>query len=105
MRGAPAVLATKSDVTMCVNMAQSGDLPKADVIQKLQALSDDEQVWTFDSTVDSSYSPASDEKVMTETVDGVEVYTCFKLADNPNSKLNKIGMTKAEVQALINNLQ
>lgn len=105
MRGIPKVLNTKEDVLNCHTLALSGELDRASLKQKLQNLFSDEKVWVFKAEVSDTYTPAANEKVMTETdAAGVTKHVCFELQDNPNARFLQMGLTKTELESLINQL-
>lgn len=105
MRGIPAYLNTKEDVLNCHALALSGELDRAGLKQKLQSLSSDEKVWVYRADVSDAYIPAENEKVMIETdMTGAAKHVCFELRENPNARFLQMGLTKTELESLINQL-
>lgn len=100
-RGIPNLLNTKADVLNCIAMANSGEISKTELATKLQALLSDEKVWNFKAAVSASYTPAANEQVLEQVVEGVTEYLCFEKVANPAARFLRMGLTKAEIEAHI----
>lgn len=106
MVGIPKVLNTRVDVLVCHAEAMAGRLSKPDLAKKMQDLLSDAKVWMFKEDVSEDYTPGANEQVLAETKVGEAVkYTCFALQDNPDARYLQMGLTKPELDSLIDQLR
>lgn len=105
MNGFPRHLNTREDYENCHLLALAGEIDKARMKAAWRRLIDTAKVWVFKAVVDAAYQPLENEKVMTEMRDGVEVYTCFELADDPNAEIVQLAYTTAKVNLKIAELE
>ncbi len=106
MRGMPKWLNSKEDVYLVVQLAIEGQLPKSDVRKKVSALLSDEKVWQFKKTVDAGYVAGEGEKVVeSRDFEGNVRYECYELVDNQHARYIQMGLTKEEIQNILNELK
>lgn len=106
MRGLPNVLNTKEDVYTCHALALVGELDKEGLKQKIQDLLSDEKVWVYKEEVLDTYTPSTNEKIMTHTDEaGNTKYVCYVLQNNPHARYLQMGFTKEELINLITQLE
>lgn len=106
MRGAPKWLNSREDVYTVAQLALDGQLDREEVKKKIQSLMSDEKVYVFDRIVNQNYTAGQDENVCeTKKEDGTVEYHCYKLQDNPNARYLQMGMTKEEIQTILNELE
>lgn len=105
MRGVPKLLNTKSDVELMYNMAIAGEADRETVKSRIENLLSDEYEWRYKATVDESYSPEENEKVMAQENGDATEYVCFELVENNNSTLKKMGLTRTDVENMITELE
>ena len=108
MRGIPKRFNTARDIDVCVAMAESGELSKAGVIKKLQAMLNTGQVYVRDKVLDSVDDADGAEpeyRVMqTEAPDGGTEIVQYRLEDNPASSYARIGMDAETIRQYIDRL-
>lgn len=105
MIGFPRHLNTREDYENCHLLALAGEMDRQRMIAAWWRLMDTAKYWAFKAVVDEAYVPLADEKVMKETRDGVDVYTCFELVDNPDSEINQLLFTATTVNQKISELE
>lgn len=105
MRGFPKHLNTREDYENCHLMALAGEVDRTRMISAWRRLIDTAKVWVFKAAVNAAYQPLANEKVTKETRDGVDVYTCFELSDNPNAEIYQLGFTVTTVNQKISELE
>lgn len=106
MRGMPKWLNSKQDVLYCMELAMDGELDKAELRKKIEALLSDEKVYMFKEKVSEGYAAQEDERVCeVRKEDGTVEYHCYALQENPNARFAQMGFTKQQIQDLIQQLQ
>lgn len=105
MIGFPKNLNTRADYENCHRMAISGEVDRAKMKAAWRKLIDTARVWAFKAKADAAYKPLANEKVMAEKRDGVDVYTCFAIVDDPNAEINKLAYTVTTVNQRIAELE
>lgn len=105
MIGFPRHLNTRKDYENCHVLALAGEVDRAKMIAAWRRLLETSRVWAFKATVDAAYVPLATEKVMTEKRDGVDVYTCFELVDDPNAEIGQLLYTVTTVNQKIAELE
>lgn len=104
MQGVPRQFNTRHDVKYSVNLAMNGKLEAADVKKRLEAMLNTETHWVFKAVVDKLYTPAENEKVLQQETGGVVEHICFELQDNPGGLFIRLGLSRPEVENMINQL-
>lgn len=100
MRGFPKVLNSRQDYENVIN--DFGYTAK--VKRAYQGLLNTAQKYEFDKELAAESDrtgPEPDYKVMTQEEEGTETIVQYKLVDNPNGKIFKLGFTIDEVQEVI----
>ncbi|MCK5611268.1 hypothetical protein KAR91_55875 [Candidatus Pacearchaeota archaeon] len=109
MIGLPKVFNTKDDYLNVVALVINNGADPTEMIKKLQSLLNTQTRWVGKGTVDEYYSPAPDEKVMTQTEgegeSKITTYQLFKSEDDPNSAFTRLGFTEDEINQLLNDLE
>ena len=101
MRGFPKVLNSKKDYENVIN--DFGYTSK--VKRAYQGLLNTAKKYKFDKELAAESDrtgPEPEYKVMTQEEEGTETIVQYKLVDNPNGKIFKLGFTIDEVQEVIN---
>jgi hypothetical protein len=108
LRSFPKHLNTKQDYLNCEQLVAEGKLPKQKLIEAYEALKNIQQHYVHDKMLtteptkvdaDAKVMPVYDEK------QEVEEYTQFKLVDNPDSKLLRMGFETEDVDSKITTLK
>jgi len=100
MRGFPKVLNSRQDYENVVN--DFGYTAK--VKRAYEGLLNTAEKYEFDKELAAESDrtgPAPEYKVMTQEEEGTETIVQYKLVDNPNGKIFKLGFTIDEVQEVI----
>lgn len=106
MRGAPKWLNSREDVYTVAQLAIDGQLDREEVKKKIQNLMSDEKVYVFGHIVDENYTAGQDENVCEVRKEDCTVeYHCYRLQDNPNARYLQMGLTKDEIQTILNELE
>lgn len=105
MIGFPKHLNTREDYENCHLLALAGETDRAKMRAAWRRLVDTAKCWAFKAAVDAAYQPGADEKVMVEKRDGVDVYTCFELLDNPQAEIVQLLYTVTTVNQKIAELE
>lgn len=105
MNGFPKHLNTREDYENCHLLALAGEMDRVKMKAAWQRLIDAAKVWVFKAAVTAAYQPLQDEKVMKETKEGVEVYTCFELVSDPKAEIVQLAYTTATVNSKIAELE
>ena len=112
MRGFPKILKTAQDFANCEQLVSEGKLPKERLIHAYNALLATNQHYVYDKmlvteptkpAVDTKVMPVYDEQDVSKS-EPVE-YTQFKLVENLNSQLKRIGFTPETVTSKIATLE
>ncbi len=109
MIGFPKTFNTKQDYFNIVDSIIKAKSDPKEMVKKLQSLLITRTHWVGKGPVDEFYSPASDEKVMSqeegEGEEKVTTYSLFKSEDDPNSAFTRLDFTEEEINKLINDLE
>ena len=101
MRGFPKVLNSRQDYENVVN--DFGYTAK--VKRAYEGLLNTAEKYEFDKELAAESDltgPEPEYKVMTQEEEGTETIVQYKLVDNPNGKIFKLGFTIDEVQEVVN---
>jgi hypothetical protein len=101
MRGFPKVLNSRQDYKNVVNdFGYTAKIKRA-----YEGLLNTAEKYKFDKELAAESDrtgPAPEYKVMTQEEEGTETIVQYKLVDNPNGKIFKLGFTIDEVQEVVN---
>lgn len=105
MKGFPKVLNTKEDYEISCRMAKKGLLSRDSVKRVLEKLAATEKYWVFDRVLGVAEAADAGARVIEQDVDGVAERHQYILQTDVQSRLVKSGLSLAEVQTLISNLE
>ena len=108
MIGVPKRYNTATDLENAHALALEGRLPAAPIRRAWEALLNTQQVYVFNQTLaseDDRTGPEPDYRVLTGQGENEDEIHEFKLVDDPNGRINKLGYTASEVQSKINELE
>lgn len=108
MIGVPRRLVTASDFETAHALALEGQLPAAPVRKAWEALLNTQRVYVFNQVLaseDNRTGPEPEYRVLTGQGEGEDEIHEFKLVDDPDGRINKLGYTASEVQNKINELE
>lgn len=108
MIGVPKRYNTVTDLENAHTLALKGRLPAASVRRAWEALLNTQQVYVFNQALASESErtgPEPDYRVLTgQGESGDEIHE-FKLVDDPNGRINKLGYSPSEVENKISELE
>ena len=104
MERLPENIGTKEDILCLARLAMQGVYDRAALKSRLAGMLDAAMHYVYRGTVEATYVPAENERVMEQEVGGVKEMVCFEKIADPNAPHKRAGITKAELETIISDL-
>lgn len=109
MRGFPAHLNTKQDYLSVHQLVLAGELPREELIAHYDALLNTRHEYVFNRLLAHGEEPDGPEPIYRvmeeENADGSTVRAQYKLVENPDARLFRLGFSVEEVGSLIEEVE